>query len=224
MTSVTTPSTTRKAKKAATRKRLRSAGRACLEANGFEATSVAQIVEAAGVAHGTFYIHFSSKEALADDLLTDLNDELRTLLAPVIARAATQPVEVTIRACAEVYLDHWQTESRFIESYVQRSLRGLGIASARDGVNAPMAAVLSATLSGLAGERDDTPDLDWDVAARAILAMWLRIGLQFLLGDGLSKAEAVEILTRLSTGALGGLLEPTPTPTPAPPGDDGDER
>jgi len=210
------PSTTRKEKKAATRERLRRAGRACLETHGFEATSVAQIVEAAGVAHGTFYIHFASKEALADELLTDLNGELRTLLAPVIARAPTRPIEVTIRACAEVYLDHFGTEARFIEAYVQRSLRGLGIASARDGINAPMAALLSATLSGLAADRDGAPDLDWDLAARGILATWLRIGLQYLLGDGISKAEAVEVLTRLSTGALHGLLEPAPTPRPNP--------
>ena len=37
--------------------------------NGFDATSVASIAEAAGVSKGTFYLYFSSKQALLEDVL-----------------------------------------------------------------------------------------------------------------------------------------------------------
>ena len=39
--------------------------------NGYERTSIAQICLAAGVAEGTFYYHFSNKDALVKTLITD---------------------------------------------------------------------------------------------------------------------------------------------------------
>ncbi len=54
---------------------------------GFEATSVREIVEAAGVAKPTLYYHFQSKEGLASALLTvpltNLVDTLRHVVKTV---------------------------------------------------------------------------------------------------------------------------------------------
>ncbi|MCB9689972.1 MAG: TetR/AcrR family transcriptional regulator [Alphaproteobacteria bacterium] len=44
---------------------------------GFHATSVSDLVEAAGVARGTFYLYFDGKEALFLELLEDLTRHLR---------------------------------------------------------------------------------------------------------------------------------------------------
>lgn len=51
-----------------TRRKIIGAGRALVESGGFEAASVEAITGAAGVAKGTFYVHFPSKRHLAAEL------------------------------------------------------------------------------------------------------------------------------------------------------------
>ncbi len=59
-----------------TRRRLLEAGAAAFARDGFHATKVAAIARAAGVANGTFYLHFERKEDIASELsqiaVTDL--------------------------------------------------------------------------------------------------------------------------------------------------------
>lgn len=43
---------------------------------GYEATSIGRITERAGLAHGTFYRYFESRQDLFDQLLPDIGDEL----------------------------------------------------------------------------------------------------------------------------------------------------
>lgn len=50
---------------------------------GFHATSVSDLVEAAGVARGTFYLYFEGKEALFLELLDDLTRHLRANIVGV---------------------------------------------------------------------------------------------------------------------------------------------
>jgi AcrR family transcriptional regulator len=59
---------------------LLSAATRLFEERGFEAVTVADITEAAGVAKGTFYLYFDSKEALLDSLRRDLTDSAASLL------------------------------------------------------------------------------------------------------------------------------------------------
>jgi AcrR family transcriptional regulator len=61
---------------------------------GYHATSIDDIIEAADIARGTFYLYFESKRAIFDELL----DELFTTLASTVRRievgpAAPPPVE-----------------------------------------------------------------------------------------------------------------------------------
>lgn len=51
-----------------TRRKIIGAGRALVESGGFEAASVEAITRAAGVAKGTFYVHFPTKRHLAAEL------------------------------------------------------------------------------------------------------------------------------------------------------------
>lgn len=61
----------RKLKAAETRKRIYEYARRLILENGFENVSVDSIVEAAGVAKGSFYVHFESKDALAVELIKE---------------------------------------------------------------------------------------------------------------------------------------------------------
>lgn len=62
---------TQKERNAETRRRLLSAARDVFAAKGYAFASVADIVKAAGRAHGSFYLHFANKEAVLQALLHD---------------------------------------------------------------------------------------------------------------------------------------------------------
>jgi len=61
----------RKLKAADTRNKIYESARQLILEQGFENVSVDSIVEAAGVAKGSFYVHFESKDALAVDLINE---------------------------------------------------------------------------------------------------------------------------------------------------------
>jgi AcrR family transcriptional regulator len=54
---------------------------------GYHATSIDDLIEAAGIARGTFYLYFESKRAIFDELL----DELLALLQSNVHRIDTSP-------------------------------------------------------------------------------------------------------------------------------------
>lgn len=60
-----------------TRTQILAAAEAEFGQNGFHAASVADIARRAGVAHGTVYTYFSSKEALFADVVREINRQLR---------------------------------------------------------------------------------------------------------------------------------------------------
>ena len=60
---------------------------------GFEATSIDDIAEAAGVAKGAVYHHFASKEAVFQRVLEDLQAEIASAPAPAEALEWRDPVE-----------------------------------------------------------------------------------------------------------------------------------
>jgi AcrR family transcriptional regulator len=75
---------TRAEKVASNRQALLRAGAEVVGERGYEEASVARIAERAGLAHGTFYKHFESRQAMFDELLPstgqDLLDEVRELV------------------------------------------------------------------------------------------------------------------------------------------------
>ena len=75
----------RSGRAAKTRGKLLDATAELLAERGYSRLSTAAVAERAGVAHGTFYVHFSSKEELADEVLAEINVAFRALLAPIIA-------------------------------------------------------------------------------------------------------------------------------------------
>src|SRR4051812_26886583 len=68
MAKTTNPTLTRKAKRLATRERLFDAAVAEFKRTGVVAADVGAIVGEAGVAHGTFFFHFPTKEHVVAEL------------------------------------------------------------------------------------------------------------------------------------------------------------
>ncbi len=75
---------------AATKHKLLAAAEKCFGEKGFYPTSIADITREAGVAQGTFYVYFDSKEAILRALVHHLGHELRRESAQAIAGAPSR--------------------------------------------------------------------------------------------------------------------------------------
>ena len=71
----------------ATRDRLLEAGREALGSRGYDATSISEILDAAGVAKGALYHHFDTKTALFDAVLDRVVQEIGAAAADRARRA-----------------------------------------------------------------------------------------------------------------------------------------
>ena len=68
-----------------TRRRLLDAAEEVFAEHGYHDASVARIVERAGVAQGTFYIYFRSKQEIFAQLVGDLNSRMREAMSKGVA-------------------------------------------------------------------------------------------------------------------------------------------
>ncbi|WP_172839582.1 TetR/AcrR family transcriptional regulator [Sulfitobacter alexandrii] len=59
---------------------------------GFAGATIARIAEGAGVAHGTFYTYFESRQALLDQLLPDISVELLNHIREKVLEAPDDPI------------------------------------------------------------------------------------------------------------------------------------
>jgi len=82
---------------------LLDAGVAVAERDGLGGLSVNRVVSEAGVAKGTFYVHFADREGFIDALHARFHDRVQGAVAR--ATAATQPGPDRIVLAVEAYLD-----------------------------------------------------------------------------------------------------------------------
>jgi AcrR family transcriptional regulator len=73
------------------RAQILDAARRVFGEKGYHVGSINDIIEAAGIARGTFYLHFESKRAVLDVLLDDLLGRLRALVKRVDVTSTTPP-------------------------------------------------------------------------------------------------------------------------------------
>lgn len=196
----------RERRKANTRRALEEALRHCLAEHGYEETSVADVTRRAGVAVGTFYVHFESKEAALDSLLDTLNAELADRVAPALAAAAGgAPLEDSIRAAAEAFLTLLEERRWLVECYARRVASGFTPSAFRDGINPPVLDLLKNALEMYAARR--RARADWDLVTHALLGLWLRVGLRYALSDDVEFEPSVDTLTHSSLGAVEAMIE-----------------
>jgi AcrR family transcriptional regulator len=67
-------------------------------AKGYHETSVSDLVDAAGVARGTFYLYFDSKEAIFLELLDDLTTHLRANIVGIDTSKGAASMEEQLHA------------------------------------------------------------------------------------------------------------------------------
>ena len=84
----------------ATRDALREASLALFAERGFDAVSIAEVANAAGVTERTFYRHFPTKEAV---LFQDYEVRLEWLAGALAARPAREPLFDSVRAAVYAF-------------------------------------------------------------------------------------------------------------------------
>jgi AcrR family transcriptional regulator len=187
----------------ATRTRLLAAAEEVFAEQGFFRASVSEITRRAGVAQGTFYLYFKSKEEIFRELVRqlshDLRRELQETVAPVVDRRDVERVGLetflrfvsrrrnlykVMRECEVVDPDlHRWYYQRMAEGYVRGLRQGMA--------------------------RGQIRPLDPEAVAYALMGAFQMIGLRWVLWqDALPPAEAVEsILTLILHG-----LDPSGSP------------
>ncbi len=196
---------TRKQRKAITRQTLKDAALRCFGELGYGSTSIGAITTEAGVAHGTFYVHFASKEAAFDELLSDFYQGFTHEVIPILGELTDAPLSEVIRDLAVVFFDYGERHRAFVESYVQRAATGLSLTELRDGVSPSFVNTLSIGLAEAArraGDELPNPEL----VVQTFLAMWFRIGLQALSNPKVDREQALDLLVQMTWGALSAVV------------------
>lgn len=80
-----------------TRRRLLDAAEQVFGAHGYDEASIVKITEAAGVGQGTFYLYFSSKRQIFDELVSDLNRRVRRAMSQAAAAGTTRAERERLR-------------------------------------------------------------------------------------------------------------------------------
>lgn len=187
-----------------TRQALIAAGIALFNRAGYEATSVKEIVEEAGLTKGAFYHHFESKQHLLELIYEEYLRYQLQIFNEVITHSASPAERIAeLISCmvfaVDRYREHvtifFQEQRSFPQSYRQT------VIEARDMLKTEFKKAIQ---EGIASG-EFRKDLDADVATMALLGMctWTY---QWLSRSGRLPAEQVsEIFANL---ALGGLCEP----------------
>jgi len=181
-----------------TRQKLLDAAEHVFAELGYHEASIVKITEAAGVGQGTFYLYFSSKKEIFDELVRDLNRRVRHAMKEASSKGATR-VEAELLGFGAYF--------RFTTEHP-----GLyGIIRQAEFVSPEMLRYHYDKLSegyieGLrnAMGRGETAELDPEVTAWALMAAGEMIGMRWILwGDG-AMPERVELeLARIIRGVLG---------------------
>lgn len=191
-------SSRRAEQKAATREALKDAAHAVFSERGFADAQIADIAKRAGVAHGTFYVHFASKEEVLDELEREFHERLLAALGHAFTPG--EPPANVVRVLAETCLDAWQVERGLVLAFAQRAGLEGGLTALRQGIHPPLVRFVADHLRQAGARASDA-----ELIAHGLLGLWTRVGLQALFGE-VPRAAAVRVLVQMSVGAVAGVL------------------
>lgn len=165
-----TPASTRptRAKGRATRARLVDAGVKVFSRRGFRATRVDDIVKKARTSHGTFYLYFSSKDDLFEQLVTEIAEEFASLTDSLPEIRPTEQSRDALQDWLVEFIELYERFGPLIRSWTEAE---------RDGSPSEGTDVLATVAEGLASKVKvrRRKDLDPAIASLAVVAMIERV-------------------------------------------------
>jgi len=162
---------------------------------GFSDSSIVAITQRAGVALGTFYTYFDSKEAVFQALVSDMSTQVRDHVAPAFS-SATDAIDGERRAL-ESFLSFARThrdvyriidEAEFVEPEAYRNHY--------ETTATRIAARLKAARDK--GEiADDLSDADLDIISWAMMGANVFLGLKFEVWSSADPKNVADVTSRL---------------------------
>lgn len=150
------------AEKQKSHRRILDAASHLIRDHGIEATSVSEVMKAAGLTHGGFYRHFDSKEDL-------IAAAFGAALEEVLADVEAAPAGPEHNAAREQYLSRYLSKAHVADRAKGCPLAALATEIARlDGPVRPQASQAVERMAGLLGN-DDTNAVDRGLATMALL-------------------------------------------------------
>jgi AcrR family transcriptional regulator len=163
---------------AATRERLLTAAESVFAELGYPEASIVKITEAAGVAQGTFYLYFSSKQEIFEEVVRDLNRRVRHAMAAGSERGRT-------RAEAELLGFKGYFEFAAEHGALYRIIRQAEFVSPQtlhdhyDAIASGYVAALEAAM-----DRGEVARMDPEVLAWALMGMGELLGMRWIVWEG----------------------------------------
>lgn len=199
----------------ATRRRLLEAAETVFADLGYHEASIVKITEGAGVALGTFYLYFDSKQTIFEALVIDLNRRVRHAMSESMAEAKDRieaerlGFEGFFRfTAAHPALYRVVREAEFVSPETLRLHYERIVEGYRAGLRAAQA------------EGDVDHGLDPEVAAWALMGAGELIGMRYLLWErdaaGRPPAEIDSGVIEAMTRFVGNALRPHPDSNDAP--------
>ncbi len=184
---------------ARTRRRLLEAAERVFAELGYHDASIVKITEAAGVGQGTFYLYFTGKKEIFDELVLDLNHRVRQAMTEAAARGVTR-AEKEQRGFAAFF--------RFTAEHpaLYRIIRQAEFVSPET-LHAHYDRLTSGYVAGLraAMEAGEIEDGDPEVLAWALMGIGELIGMRWILWAGNDElpAAVLDELSRIIVRTLG---------------------
>ncbi|HET7146731.1 MAG TPA: TetR/AcrR family transcriptional regulator [Gaiellaceae bacterium] len=180
------------ARGAATRTRLLEAAEQVFADVGYHEASIVKITEAARVGQGTFYLYFSSKKEIFDELVRDLNRRVRHAMKDASSKGETR---------LEAELLGFGAYFRFTAEHpaLYRIVRQAEFVSP-EMLHYHYEKLAEGYVEGLREsiERGEVGPIEPEVTAWALMAAGEMLGMRFILwGDGSVPAEVEAELARI---------------------------
>ncbi|MGI9578751.1 MAG: TetR/AcrR family transcriptional regulator [Microthrixaceae bacterium] len=191
--------TPQRARGRATRARLMKAGVAVFSRKGFHATRVDDIAKRAKTSHGTFYLYFSSKEELFEELVSEVAEEFHSLTDGLPSVRDTAEGRAALEAWLASFIELYRGYGPLIRSWTDAESPG--------GADGPAVPDLLGRISAELADNVFVPrsaQLDPDIAALVVVAMVERVN-YFLATDQIDHVgDLVSVLASIALDAFFG--------------------
>lgn len=213
--------------------KLRDAAREVFAELGVGATSIQDITSRAGVAVGTFYMHFESKDQLVDSLVEEMNQGLAVAMLNALKATPPPKTRALVRELAKVVVGYWSEHERSIPLLTNYHARHADEEMLRLGANKNVVQLVRGLVHAFPKKIELKATPEWLVTA--LVSMWRATGMHGTTLDAKGRARAVDHLAQgtemLLDGFVPGLLDvesrfilaaifaarPEPSPDAAPP-------
>jgi AcrR family transcriptional regulator len=194
----------RSRKGVATRARLVEAAKAVFEDIGFLDARVSDIVERAGLSHGSFYHYFDSKEQVFREVAQAVDDELSAGMALVLDRDSTASPQERLTAALRLHFEAYRKEARMMGVIEQVSRHDEQVRQMRTDHQQTHGRKVAESIRQLQRHGLADTSVDAELAAAAVGSMTWRFAEQWLIHGhpAVDFDTGVEQFTRIFMNAL----------------------